>query len=384
MVEPGAGNGSGARSGSGPDLGNLGSGGDSGLFGEGGTDDSGPGGAACGSTKIAAEPPIVNVLLVVDRSFSMTATPSGFSSDKWSALRDALATTFEQTQDRVSYGLDLYPYSGSSGEALSDTCQMPSSEAVVVPVQAGADAAPLILTALDDNAPDGDTPTAAALHRALIYYTKGAGKGLEGDKYVLLATDGGPNCNAKAECTAATCTVNMDGKCPLAPESCCDVSGGATSCLDEDGSVAGVKALAAAGIKTIVVGIPGTEAYADTLNKLAAESGVENPNAPPEYFAVSAKTGAVGLTDTLTKITTGLVTSCRLLLEEVPPVPSDVYVVIDGVEIARGGADGWVYDNTVSPPAIVIQGATCEALERDGAEYINVTYGCPDFRPPVK
>jgi hypothetical protein len=377
--------GSGSSGGTSSDPGiNLGSSGDSGLPGAGGVDQPGAAGAGCGSTKVAADPPIVNVLLVVDKSFSMTGTPTGFTTDKWSALRGALAATFEQTQDRVSYGLDLYPFSGETGKAVSDTCEMPKGDAVVVPVQAGAKAAPLILAALDDNPPDGDTPTAAALARALNYYTKGAGKTLKGDKFVLLATDGGPNCDAKATCDAATCTVNMDGKCPLAPASCCDVSGGATSCLDEDGSVAGVKALAAAGIKTFVVGIPGTEAYADTLNALAAESGVDNPDAPPDYFAVSAKSGAVGLTNTLTKITAGLITSCRLVLEETPPAPNDVYVVIDGVEIERGGADGWVYDNAVSPPAIVIQGATCDALERDGAEYINVTYGCPDFRPPVK
>jgi hypothetical protein len=385
FVDPSASAGSGAGGSGGVDLGvDLSGAGDSGLVGSAGGEESGAGGAGCGSTKVAADPPIVNVLLVVDKSLSMSGKPSGFDSDKWTTLRGALEATFEQTQDRVSYGLELYPYSGTSGGALSGTCQMPPGDAVVVPIQAGGDAAPLILDALEDNPPDGDTPTAAALARALDYYTKGAGKALRGDKYVLLATDGGPNCNAELSCGAETCTVNMDGKCPSAVGNCCDVEGGAESCLDQDESVAGVRALARAGIKTIVVGIPGTEAYADTLNALAAESGVENPSAPPAYFAVSAKSGAAGLTDTLTRITTGLVTSCRLLLEEVPPVLNDVYVVIDGVQVERGGDDGWVYDHDVSPPAVVIQGATCDKLETDGAEYINITYGCPDFRPPVK
>jgi hypothetical protein len=115
---------------------------------------------------------------------------------------------------------------------------------------------------------------------------------------------------------------------------------------------------------------------------LAAESGVENPDAPPAYFAVSAKAGAAGLSNVLERITTGLVTSCRLLLEEVPPVPNDVFVVIDGVEIKHAAVDGWDYDNSVSPPAVVIKGATCQKLETDGAQYINVTYGCPDLEPP--
>lgn len=357
---------------------------DSNAAGMGDRNEPGSAGEGCGSTKVAADPSLVNVLLVVDRSLSMTGTPAGFAADKWTALRGALASTFDQIGDQVSFGLDLYPYTGTSGEALAETCQMPAGDAVVVPIQPGSDAGAAILTALDDNPPEGDTPTAAALGRALAYYTTGAGKGLKGDKYVLLATDGGPNCNAAASCDAATCTVNMDGKCPLAPKSCCDVTGGAESCLDEDSSVAGVAALAKAGIKTIVVGIPGTEAYADTLDALAAESGVENPDAPPGYFAVRADKGVAGLTTTLQRVTAGLVKSCRLLLEEAPPVLDDVYVVIDGVEIERGTPDGWVYDEDVSPPAVVIQGSTCDRLETQGAEYINITYGCPDFRPPVK
>ena len=365
----------------------LGDGGDGTLPGIGGLGaDPTAGGADCGSTKVAAEPPVVNVLLVVDKSLSMDDTPEGFATKKWAALQTALTATFTQTKAKISFGLDLYPYSGTSGQALSNSCEMPTSDGIVVPVEAGTKSAPLILAALKANPPSGGTPTAAALARADDYFTSGAGKALKGEKYVLLATDGGPNCNGDLTCAAATCTVNMDGKvCGPAGTNCCDPKVdklGPTNCLDEDASVAAVAALAKHGIKTFVVGIPGTEAYADTLDALAAKSGVTNPDAPPAYFAVSAKAGATGLSNVLERITTGLVTSCRLQLEAVPPVLNDVYVVIDGVEIKHGDADGWDYDDSVSPPAVVIKGATCDKLETDGAQYINVSYGCPDFDPP--
>src|SRR5258705_6890066 len=107
----------------------------------------------------------------------MNDKPAGFTSDKWTALRGALDATFAQTQSKISFGLDLYPYSGTSGQALSNSCEMPTGAAVVVPVQAGSKAAPLILAALDANPPDGGTPTAAALTRALGYFTAGAGQG---------------------------------------------------------------------------------------------------------------------------------------------------------------------------------------------------------------
>jgi len=253
-------------------------------------------------------------------------------------------------------------------------------------VQEGTRAAPLILKALDSNPPWGGTPTAAALARADAYFTTGAGKSLKGEKYVLLATDGGPNCNDALRCDIDQCTVNIEGKaCGPAGTNCCDPNVdelGPTNCLDEDASVAAVAALAKHGIKTFVVGIPGTEAYESTLDALAAKSGVENPDAPPAYFAVSAKSGAAGLSSTLERITAGLITSCRLQLESVPPVLNDVYVVIDGVEIKHDDPDGWIYDRAVTPPAIVLQGKTCEKLETQGAQYINVSYGCPDFEPP--
>lgn len=348
-------------------------------------------GGACGSTKFVANPPLVNVLLVVDKSLSMDDKPTGFAISKWAALRAALASTLEQTKDKISYGLDLYPYSGKSGGALADSCQMPSTTSpVIVPVQGGAKSAPLILAALDANLPSGATPTALALERAYTYFTTGAGKGLSGERYVLLATDGGPNCNAALTCAADACTVNMDGKCPD-NLNCCDPKVdklGASNCLDQDASVAQVtQLLAKANVKTIVVGIPGTEAYVDTLNALAAESGVTNPDAPPDYFAVSAKSGAAGLAEALGHITTGLVKSCELHLEEEPPDRDHLFVVIDGVSIPRNDPDGWAIpdpDPAHTPPVIEIAGATCEKLKAEGAEYINVSYGCPDYEPPVK
>jgi hypothetical protein len=400
----GTASGTGAHTGTGAGNGTGNSGGDSGIHlavagdanAAGGDAAGGAGGANCGFTSFAADPPVVNVLLVVDKSGSMSDTPAGFKSDKWTALRTALDATFTDTKTKISYGLDLFPFSGKSGQALANSCEMPTGATVPVPVQAGTKAAPLILAALDANPPEGGTPTAAALARALAYYTTGAGKALGGDKYVLLATDGGPNCDAALTCAAATCTVNIDGKCP-AGINCCDAKIdklGPTNCLDDAASVAAVTKLSKAGIKTIVLGIPGTEAYTNTLDAMAAKSGVVNPDAPPAYFAVSAKDDVTGLSTTLETITTGLIKSCELHMDSAPPDFDKLFVVIgfrnadgtvDPVQLTRDGPDGWtIPDPTVSPPVIEVSGATCQKLEAQGAEFINVTYGCPNTRPPVK
>jgi hypothetical protein len=380
LLDDAGGEGTGAT-GTGGKLGGLGAmGGDDGM-GQGGGLGSGEGGAdSCGSTRLEAVLP--SMLLVVDKSASMDQTPPDFSSTKWDALYTALETTFGDAAGNINFGLDLYP------AVEAETCEMPSSEEIVVPIQSGGDV--LILDELGTTDPSGGTPTAAALERALDYFTTGEGASLKGEKFVLLATDGGPNCNKDLTCGPEACTLNIEDKCP-ANTNCCDPvdsndPDGQEKCLDEDASVAAVAALAAAGIKTFVVGIPGTEAYAATLDLLAAESGVTNPGAPPDYFAVSADgSDAGGLSDVLKTITTELIRSCRLELEEVPPNTRELYVVVDGELIVRDDPDGWQLldpdDDISTPPIVEMTGALCERIENEGVGYINISYGCPDFEP---
>jgi hypothetical protein len=49
-------------------------------------------------------------------------------------------------------------------------------------------------------------------------------------------------------------------------------------------------------VPTFVIGIPGTERYADYLNAFATAGGVPNPSTLPDYYAVSAEGGVDGLT----------------------------------------------------------------------------------------
>src|SRR5690606_31552449 len=90
-------------------------------------------------------------------------------------------------------------------------CEMPDDIEMNVPIGSGSEAVDLIVEQLDNTVPGGGTPTARALERALEYFTSGEGASLDGDKFVLLATDGGPNCNSVLECGADLCTYNLDG-----------------------------------------------------------------------------------------------------------------------------------------------------------------------------
>jgi hypothetical protein len=198
-----------------------------------------------------------------------------------------------------------------------------------------------------------------------------------GDKYVLLATDGGPNGNALT-CTAATCTTNLDtGKFTT---NYCDpniVPDGPKLCLDEQATVDQLSTMAGAGIKTFVVGIPGTDPYISTLDKMAVAGGVPASMTSPKYFAVSATGGVAGLQQVFEAITRQLITSCRLQLQSNPPDPGLLNVFIDGKVLPKPGADGWDLDTSTMPPTIVLKGATCTNIETNGATTIDVQYGCP-------
>jgi hypothetical protein len=224
-----------------------------------------------------------------------------------------------------------------------DTCQTPGGAEVLIPIGDGTSTVPDIVDALASYEPSGGTPTADALAHALEYFTSGDGSSLSGKRYVLLATDGGPNCNANLTCDEDACTINLENAMATVGcgGSCCDVSldpAGPTNCLDEGRTVEQVEALAEEGIDTFVVGIPGSQFFSGTLDKLAQAGGQTNPGGPPSYYAVTESDGAAGLTDVLTRITTGLITTCRLQLTSTPDSPNYeglLNVVIDGEEVPQ-------------------------------------------------
>lgn len=338
--------------------GSLNIGGSGSAGGAGGTD------GTCGGSEVAAETKPVQMLLLLDRSDSMLK--SWGESDRWTVTKDAVNAALSSVQDKMSIGLQLFP--------SDDHCAVPTGSELGVGVGDGMTTVPVIETTLEATSPAGATPTADALRLALSYFTTGAGRTLAGDKYVLLATDGGPNCNTELSCEATSCTTNMDGDCSIPGVSnCCD-GGAADACLDDARTVAQVRALRDAGIKTFVVGIPGSDIYGGVLDQLAVQGGTAVAETSPRYFEV---VNAAELKDTLTRITKTLITTCEFELQAEPPLRSFVNVFIDGTVLPQAGDNGWSYKDTSSPPTIVIKGTTCASLQDTGAESVRIEFGCP-------
>jgi hypothetical protein len=328
----------------------------------------------------------VNMLIVLDKSGSMNKAGLGSSTTKWDAMKTALNTALTRARTTINFGLDLFPGAGVPATCTGEACcQTPAlTDPLTVPVGPGSDTVPAILSTLDATAPAGGTPMAPALSRALNYYTAGDGLGLTGDKYVLLVTDGGPNCDTAAvsSCDGTKCTRNLDPD-PTCNQTtnCCSTSALAVNCLDDVSVNTQIQALATAGIKTIVVGIPGSDPYVQYLN-LFAQSGQKtnpDPNATTAYYAVAESAGSTGLADTLHAITIDLVKSCVITYTTPPQDPEQVTVLVNCNPVSREPTDGgdgsyWTLDTAAK--TITIGGPTCDTILNEGVNRVDYIFGC--------
>jgi hypothetical protein len=343
----------------------------------------------CGYTQNQAQTREVNVLIVLDKSGSMTDTPEGYSMSKWEAVSSALSQSLNQVQGVLRVGIQLFPFTNDPTMPIPEECgdrccEMPAGAEMNVNIGPGTETVGSIIGAINESDPAGGTPTAYALQRAQTYFTSGSGAGLGGDRLVLLATDGGPNCNPNASCGVDTCTLNIDGSegCPTPAEgglNCCTNT--PTACLDDVETINAIIALEEAGIRTIVVGIPGADLYQNILEDAAYNGGFTKSDGEPGLYQVPASGGVAELTETFREITTELVRSCEIELTEQPDNLNLVNVAVDCEIIPMGTpadeGDRWYFDNPDDPTKIIIDGPICLTIQQEGVERIDTVFGCP-------
>ena len=194
---------------------------------------------------------------------------------RWSELRTAMGTFLSTSGSVARLGLTTYP------AAASGQCGASSSVRIPIPQIDDTDTTGLQSTAnsisnviLNEIAlngqggPTGGTPTSLSLR---FVGDQPELQAQDRDDFVLLLTDGLPNCNPSnpngGNATACRCTQNP-----------CPTSYPSLLCLDKDASVAAVTDLQTQkAIRTIVIGFgadftstaPETQAGAETLNAMA-------------------------------------------------------------------------------------------------------------------
>jgi len=246
----------------------------------------------------------ISLLLVVDESGSMAETPAGYEVSKWEALTGALSSSLSGLPDDVWVGVELFPTTAAADDPIpfqcGDTarcCEMPSDSEMNVDVAPASVAVPMITETLDSSGPAGGTPATVALQRAHDYFANGDGQALTGERFVLLVLDGIPNCNPDHPCASEDCgPCTLDPSLPGDPPLCCY---GSEACDDSPDSAATIQSLREAGVQTMVVGIPGSELYSDSLDALATAGGLPNPDGEQAHYVASAEGGTAELEATL-------------------------------------------------------------------------------------
>lgn len=319
----------------------------------------------CVDTPLFAEAP--NIYFVLDRSGSMN------EDNKWTQVRQTVAQVVRGLGPRANFGATLFP-----GFDDSISCSAPVEAMPITPGDPPSTVdGPTTKTLLrvTQSAPSGGTPTAAAL-RAVLPALKAA----KGKTFVILATDGGPNCNATAVCTSQTCQPNIDGiqGCSINGPSCCDPPAGAhESCLDSAATLSGVAALKAAGIPVYVVGLPGTASpvYASLLDELAVTGGTALASSP-KYYKVASATDTTLLV-ALKKIAAKITATCDFKLTEVPKQPDQVNVYLDELVLPQDPVNGWKIEGAT----VTLLGDSCAKVLNGDILDVRIITGCPTVQP---
>jgi Mg-chelatase subunit ChlD len=321
--------------------------------------------ANCGGqvTNLKRRPP--NILLVLDRSASMSDTSKG---NIWTFVVPAVKSVIQSTQDELQWGMEMFPY-GDGSECSSGT--LPTVSEVNPTVAIGNYAA--IAALIPGTATGNGTPTDTAITTGMNYLKSVAN---DYPRYMVLATDGVPSCVG----AASSSTSN-------------GVKTGVTAAVNA------IAAANAAGIPTFVVGInsPSSSSSLSDLTAMADAGGEALPHAtcPPgasasacigsTYTGFYLATDQSALTAALTKIM-GAINSCQIQLQAVPPNPSFVAVKVTdtsgkSVQVFQKGsgsetsAGAWSYVDTGNS-VIQLEGAACNTISAGAGGTFEIWFGC--------
>ncbi|HJZ87939.1 MAG TPA: vWA domain-containing protein, partial [Polyangia bacterium] len=318
----------------------------------GGIDNS-PDAMSCGSADFGLQRVPADVVIVLDRSGSMNDPPPGGGASKWQQVTSAINQTVGTLQNSIRWGLKFFPSDDMCGVAGGVDVQVSDTSYMQVP------------GAIGGQAPGGGTPTTNAIQTAGQYLA-----GVQGTnpKYLLLATDGQPNCGGGCGCPPGT--TMMGTQCCI-QTICVPCSAGLGP--DDQNAIQAVGAVAGMGIHTFVIGIA-TDTMADaTLNQMAQNGMEPRPGGPPSYYPVASQQD---LANALMAIA-GRIGSCTFPLQMVPPDPNMVRVTADGMIVPRDPthADGW--DFGPGNMSIVFYGSWCNRLQMGMIQNVHAIFGCP-------
>ena len=294
--------------------------------------------ANCGVQTQNPKAKAVDLLLVLDRSSSMgydlasdtnCSAGSTTCTQRWATVTTSLQQVLAATPASVQWGLKLFTSPKGS------TCTVNAGADVAV----GPNSATQIQSTMTGTSPGNQTPTKAAVNAAVAYFGT-VNDGL--DHYILLATDGQPNCDPGNSGSITTTSVAN--------------------------TITAIDTALTSGIKTYVIGIGPTPG---NLTQFAVHGGTTDffPAASPD-----------ALTQALTTIV-GTVASCDFTMAEEPPDPTNLGVYLDSTtKVPLDTAEG--YSLGADKLTVTLHGSYCDKMKDGTFKVVQVFFGCPGVPPP--
>lgn len=307
------------------------------------------------------------VMFVIDRSgsmdFDLAGQPNGGQKSRWRILERAITPVLSNLESTVELGAKFFP-DPINDVQRDDACGV-STKVDIAPHTLSAAS---IVNIFQSTTPLGGTPTSEAISAATKFLASSDRRALA--KYMVLATDGAPNCNPDLDQFSCVCTGSQGRS------SCTDDPDGARNCLDDSLAVKLVaQAQTQFKIPTFVIGLgaPSEPAFVNTLNKMAIAGGRARAGATSYFDATSPET----LNAALKTVQDGI-SRCTYVTPSRPDDPNAIDIAIDGVTISRSATNGWDWIDQ-DYGAIAFFGAACDALlAKQNASQIKGTVACQD------
>lgn len=337
----------------------------------------------CGAMTHSAMKQPPDILIVQDRSLSMLndqtdqpcAGATGYDAkcgtmSKWYQVTTALNAVLGMTDMTVNWGL---LYFGDEATTCGETATP------AVPVKSmNSSAISQALVGQPDLSGQPGTPTRSAMITAVKYM-----KSLtdSNPKYLLLATDGQPNCapmgSGGSGAGGRSGSGGAGGRNGTIPGGGIP-GGGATNNLNVDDSAGSEQAVGdalTAGFPTFVIGIGNTGGVA-VLNAMAIAGGKPVPGMPGgnSYYQVN---NTADLETALGQIL-GTVATCVF---DIGPPPNDmtsvdqIAVFGDGSMIDHSSSNGWDFSNA-DKTQVTLYGSVCDQVKSATIKDVTVAFGC--------
>lgn len=287
------------------------------------------------------------VMFVIDRSGSMDSAleaqvgDAARSPSRWNSLADALRVAIVgNVEQNLSMGALVFPrVPVTDRPTFEESCNtnplLPEDR--VLPSFNNSTA---ILRIFQRTRPRGSTPTYSAIVRAGDILRDEAARDPDRSRarYIVLATDGGPNCNEMIDPVDCVCAVEDPSGRDICRE---NPALGRWFCLDRNRVVDQVRTLAGEGFFTYVIGLdnPSETAMIETLNAVAVAGQRPNPVGDFRYYSIRR---VDQLFTTFQDIAT-TITRCAFVTPSRPDDPNALRVEVGGLAVPRDRAhqNGW-------------------------------------------